>query len=127
MLNNNAHDFWSEVKRIRSHRSGSSRTVDGQTDPSSIADVFAKNYPELYSSVPYDFKEMQRINKDINCLLSSQQMSSDYIYSCNDVKDAVSHLKAHKSDGHLGLSSDHIINANDLFFLLILLFYFHLL
>jgi len=70
MLHNNARDFWSEVKRIRSHRSGSCRTVDSQTDPSSIADVFAKNYRELYSSVPYDFNEMQRINEDINCLLS---------------------------------------------------------
>jgi len=59
---------------------------------------------------------MQRINEDINCLLSSEQMSSDYIYSCNDVKDAVSHLKAHKSDGNSGLSSDYIINASDLFF-----------
>jgi len=59
---------------------------------------------------------MQRINEDINWLLSSQQMSSNYIYSCNDVKDAISHLEAHKSDGNLGLSSDHIVNANDLFF-----------
>jgi len=100
MLKNNARDFWSEVERIRSHRSGSSRTVDSQTDPSSIAGVFAKNYRELYSSVPYDFNKMQRTNEDINCLLSSEQMSSDYIYSCNDVKDAVSHLKAHKNDGH---------------------------
>jgi len=67
MLNNNARDFWSEVKRIRSHRSGSSRTVDGRTDLSSKAGVFAKNYRELYSSVPHDFNVMQRINEDINC------------------------------------------------------------
>jgi len=26
------------------------------------------------------------------------------------------HLKAHKSDGHSGLSRNHIINASDLFF-----------
>ena len=106
ILDNNSRNFWSEIKRIRSSRSGSSRTVDDQTDPSSIARVFAENYRELYSSVPYDFNEMQRINDDINCLLSSEQMSSDYIYSCNDVKDAVSHLKAHKNDGNLDLSSD---------------------
>ena len=116
MLNNNSRNFWSEIKRIRSSRSGSSRTVDDQTEPSSIAKVFAENYRELYSSVPYDFNEMQRINDDINCLLSSEQMSSDSIYSCNDVTDAVSHLKEHKNDGNLGLSSDHIINASDSFF-----------
>jgi len=102
MLKNNARDFWREVKRIRSHRSGSSRTVDGRTDPSSIAGVFAKNYRELYSSVQFNFNEMQPINEDINCLLSSEQMSSDYIYSCNYVKDAVSYLKAQKNDGNSG-------------------------
>ena len=45
-----------------------------------------------------------------------QQVPSDCIYTCSEVKDAVSHLKAHKRDGTSGLSSDHIINASDLFF-----------
>ena len=116
VLKNDSRDFWSEIKRIRSYRSGWSRTVDDQTDPSSIAKVFAEKYRELYSSVPYDINEMQRIHDDINCLLYSEQMSSDCIYSFQDVKDAVLHLKAHKSDGNVGLSSDHIINASDLFF-----------
>jgi len=100
---------------MRSHRSGSSRTVDGQTHPSSIANVFAKNYRELYSSVPYDFNKMQRITEDINCLLSSEQMSSDYIYSCNDVKDF--------TQVYLVIISLMPVIC----FLLILLFYFHLL
>jgi len=79
---------------------------------------FPNNYRKLYSSVPYDFNDLQRINKDINCWLSFEQMSSDYNYSCRptDVKDVVSHLKTHKSDGNLGQSSDHIFNAIDLFF-----------
>jgi len=33
--------------------------------------------------------------------------------SVYDVRDAVSHLKAHKRDGCTGLESDHIINAGD--------------
>jgi hypothetical protein len=116
LLHNKTRDFWSEIKRIRSSRSGTSRTVDDQTEPSNIARLFADNYRELYTSVPYDVNEMQRIIDDINCSLSTEQVSVDCIYRCNDVKDAVSHLKAHKSDGNLGLSSDHIINASDSFF-----------
>jgi len=91
-----------------------------QTEPSNIARLFADNYRELYTNVPYDFNEMQCIIDDISCLLSTERVSSDCIYSCNDVKDAVSHLKAHKSDGNLGLSSDHIINTSDSFLLILL-------
>jgi hypothetical protein len=29
LSNNSTRDFWSEIKRIRSNRSGTSRTVDG--------------------------------------------------------------------------------------------------
>ena len=55
------------------------------------------------------------MNDDIDSLLLTEQMSTDCIFTCNDIKDAVSHLKPHKSDGNSGLSSDHIINASDLF------------
>ena len=37
LLHNNVRYFWSEIKRMRSSRSGVSRTVDYQTEPSSIA------------------------------------------------------------------------------------------
>ena len=43
-------------------------------------------------------------------------MSHECIFTYNDIKSAVSHLKPHKSDGNSGLSSNHIINASDLFF-----------
>ena len=56
---------------------------------------------------------MQYINEDISGLLSTESMSSDCLCTCNDAKDAVLHLKAHKSDGTSGLSSDHIVNAGD--------------
>ena len=90
--------------------------MDDQSDPGNIARLFANHYRELYTSVSYDFKEMQWINDELNCLLLIEQMSGDCIFGCSIVKEAVSHLKAHKRDGDLGLSSDHIINASDLFF-----------
>ena len=37
ILNNSTRDFWSEIKRIRSNGSGTSRIVDGQTESISIA------------------------------------------------------------------------------------------
>jgi len=45
------------------------------------------------------------------------------VYIYNDVKDAISYLKAHKGDGNSGLSSDHIIHAIVMYDLYILLCY----
>jgi len=54
IINNDARDFWSEIKRIRSNKAGKSRIVDGQTEDINIAKLFADKYRELYTSVPYE-------------------------------------------------------------------------
>ena len=36
MLRNSSRDFWSEVKRLRDHKSCISRTIDGQTEDHDI-------------------------------------------------------------------------------------------
>ena len=113
LLNNSNRDFWSEIKRIRSSKSGSCRTVDGQSEAISIAKLFADKYRDLYTSVPYDVSEMQIIQNDVNNLLKNVSSCADCIFNLCDVKSAVSHLKAHKNDGSTGLTSDHIINAGD--------------
>jgi hypothetical protein len=51
--------FWTEVKMIRNGKACNARTVDGFTDESSIAKLFANNYRCLYSSVPYNAAELQ--------------------------------------------------------------------
>ena len=70
ILNNDARDFWSEIKRIRSNKAGTSRIVDGQTESVSIAKLFANQYRELYTSVPYDRDEMLRIQNEVGELIA---------------------------------------------------------
>ena len=65
MLNNDPRNFWSEVKRIRSNKAGTSRIVDGKSESISIAKLFASQYRELYTSVPYNKDEMLGIQKDV--------------------------------------------------------------
>ena len=116
MLHNNTRDFWSEIKRIRTSKLCNNCIVDGQSEHSDIVKLFAVKYRELYSSVPYDADELQCISNDVNNLILTELNQWDCFWSCNDVKTAVSHLKKHKSDGNLGLTSDHIINAGDVCF-----------
>jgi len=47
LLTNGARDFWSEIKHIRSSKTGTSCSVDGHTEASSIAKLFADIYCDL--------------------------------------------------------------------------------
>jgi len=72
LLTNGAHDVWSEIKHIRSSKTGISCSVDGHTEATSITKLFADKYSDLYyTSVPYDVNEMQHIQDDVNCLLTN--------------------------------------------------------
>jgi hypothetical protein len=123
LLNNNTRDFWSEVKRIRYKKSGTTRVVDGRTEAFDIAKLFADKYRDLYSSVPYDVNDMQSIQSEVNILLKTISSHADCTINLHDLISAVSRLKAHKNDGGTGLTSDHIINAgNDCYVHMAMLF-----
>ena len=115
LLSDPSRSFWDEVKKIRNNKTGFSKIVDGCTDESSISQVFATKYKQLYNSVPFDNDELEIIRNDIDASLSNSCIDSDTIITCHEVQAAIAKLKAHKSDGNIGLSSDHFIHAgNDL-------------
>jgi len=41
IFSDDGHNFWAEIKRIRSNKARSSKTIDGLTDVESIAKLFA--------------------------------------------------------------------------------------
>jgi hypothetical protein len=113
LLEDGGRNFWSEIKRIRSKKENVSRSVDGLSEADSIAKLFAAKYRELYTSVPYNEIEMQEIIGGVQAQLANTTFSQDCIFNFNDVKTAVSKLKAHKSEGSSDFTSDHIIHAGD--------------
>ena len=113
IINDGGRNFWSEIKRIRSNKSSNSRIVDGQTDVEAIAKLFATKYRELYTSVPYDKDDMQRIVDDVNDSIKGESTYSDCIVHLQDAKSAVGRLKLHKNDGGSCLSTDNFINIGD--------------
>jgi len=68
MLQSNARNFSSDVRRIRSSKSVNSRIVDNETDSRNVANVFTDNYREFYTSVSYNVTKMQCITNDANGL-----------------------------------------------------------
>ena len=104
-------------------RSGSSCSscIDGSTCSNDIADLFAKQYQDLYTSVPYIQADMSRIYEEIKASITL------YDHRCfvtvPEVIDAMCKLKPGKSNGYMGLSSDYFLHAcRDLFVHISLLF-----
>ena len=111
LIDDPSRNFWAEVRKIRSGKLTSSKIVDGCTDESSIAQLFALNYRRLYSSVPYDASEMQDILNELDVRIRDSGLnSSDHIFNSADVRDAIDKLNLHKGDGNCALT-DHLLRA----------------
>ncbi len=62
------------------------------------------SFYELYNFVPSDEENMDRIKEYI----SEQCEEHDCVVNQHDVDKALDHLKANKSDGDVGLMSNHL-------------------
>ena len=62
------------------------KRMDGQTNSTDIAEVFADKYSTLYTSVPYDVNEMSSIRSTLN--LSSVISRQEELVSSHDVLSA---------------------------------------
>jgi len=111
IVDNCHRDFWSEVRKIKGCDRSVSGIVDGMTGNDDIANTFADKYDNLYTSVPYNKEDMQHIVEHIDNDID--EFTEDCIISFKDVVDAILTFKSNKNDGHLGLSTDHLINACD--------------
>jgi hypothetical protein len=78
---------------------------------SDIAQHFAGKYEELYTSVPYDRDDMISIRNLIHDSIPFVRFDNDCVILPADVQAAIDKLKPGKSDGGIGLTSDHFINA----------------
>lgn len=113
VIHDRGRNFWSEIKKIRGTKARSPGAVDGLSDTPSIAALFADKYRDLYTSVPYDEVDMQRIMDVVNSKLPCTNVTSDYMFYATEVREAIGHMKRGKNDGSNELVSDHLINAND--------------
>jgi len=59
--------------------------------------------------VSYNESDMQRIIQDVNNMVTEGNISGCFRFHVCDIRTAVGHLKPHKRDGCIDLSSDHIL------------------
>ncbi len=106
---NKQRNLWDEVKRMVPCGKIVATQVDDASDPEAIANVFANKFEDLYQSVPTDADELN----DISSMIKEHIVNEDSIVQCDfsvdDIDKAIKKLNRGKSDGDIGLYSDHII------------------
>ncbi len=106
--NSDKRDFWKEVKRMEGKSKQIPPHVDGRTEAETINNVFTQKYEMLYNSVQSDESEIRGIHDKIKDDLSSYS-GENQIITVKEIQKAKEKLKRDKSDGGLGLWSNHIV------------------
>lgn len=110
VLNNHSRDFWKEIKQLNHVSSSGAVAVDGISDSSSVANMFADKYQNLYNCVPFDKEEMDKILISLNEKLCSNSSEKDrnILFSKEEITNAIANLKPNKNDGSNDLSTNHL-------------------
>ena len=113
ILDNDHRHFWNEVRKFKGKRCTLPVSVDGVKGEGQIADVFVNKYKTLYNSVKYNEARMNSIGKDIDLKLQdlSDHNVCSSLFKTEDVTVAIKCLRKGKSDGMLGVFSDHFIHG----------------
>ena len=119
---NKMHNFWSSLSKIRKSKRNTVSQMDGCTDDLDILQIFTTKYDSLYNSVGLNSEDVMLLLEDINTdamnLCYDRDNSKSHLHYLNveTVSCAISKMKAGKSDGYDGLTSDYLKNGSDLLY-----------
>ena len=114
--NNDSRNVWGELKKIDGTRKAIPPHVDGNHNYKDICNLFFTKYKHLYNSVPSVNSDIEsRIDKLIDC-----NKNNEYVdIKLETVLKAIAKLKPNKTDGDKGLYSNMVINAPELWVMLL--------
>ena len=110
VLANDSREFYKEAKKMCGNKRTTAASVDGKVENKDIAGLFGEQYKNLYNCISYDKHDMHNLWCNINSRCLSE---TDNTLTCtvSEVLQAVYKLQPGKSDGDVGLLSDHIIHG----------------
>lgn len=109
----NYRNLWREAKRSKGKGNRIPKTVDGVSGKEGISQLFAKKFSTLYNSVGFNQNEMNDIKREVKGKLDCKDsvFVEESMFKVHDLIEAFKYVKCNKSDGYLGLFSDHILNG----------------
>ena len=127
---NDRNGLWREARKMRGVNNCLPELVDNVSGEKEIAGLFGNKFKDIFNSVNYDHDELDKIKEELSESIinknSTDELIQDkmnYELSEHDIKLAMKSLASGKSDGNIGIFSDHIIRGSDLLHKYILLLY----
>jgi hypothetical protein len=92
MINNNSHNLWSELRKIKGRNAGIASCIDGLADNIEVSNLFKEKYETVFNDVPTASSEPDKVYGDIIKGVSS--CGKDIDINVEDVKFVISKLKS---------------------------------
>ncbi len=108
-------NLWRECRQMKGKGNKMPKVIDGISGDKEISDMLAKKFGILYNSVGYDPDHIKMVENSVHNKIE-ENINDDVIeglININDINNTIKQIKSNKSDGYLGLYSDHIINGTD--------------
>jgi hypothetical protein len=118
IIENDTRNFWIESRKMRGKNSKPPYSVDNITGDVEISELFADKFKTVFNSVGYDKGHLYRLQNVIHNrvnLLDIHECNSA-LMDGNELSDIINLIKHGKSDGNIGLFSDHIIHGTELLY-----------
>jgi hypothetical protein len=103
--------FHKEVKKYKGVKSRFANSVNGEQGNKNIAEVFAKEYKDLFNSCSYDQNFVHNFMQNLNTNIRDEGRLTHF--SDSDIHKAIKHIKFLKADGVFNLMSDHFKYATN--------------
>ena len=130
----NKKNMWEEAKRMRGKNSKVPHMVDDIVGDSEISNLFYSKFSHIFTSVGYDIEELEEIKSSVTQIIQEKSIVNDEpggsillaqnvtldvtlmdgLLNGDDVEDALQDLSSGKSDGNIGIYSDHYLHGTKL-------------
>jgi hypothetical protein len=125
LVSDPSRNFWNEVKKFRGKSTCIPHNINGTTGDKNIANEFANKFKTIFNSVGCSPQVLSNIQTSVSDILYNTSSSdvNNSLMKPTEMMSIMKDMKSGKSDGNLGLYSDHILNGTDkLFHFISLLF-----
>ena len=110
IIGDKSRTLWNEVKKLNTRKCSVPVCMDQATTSEEIMGVFKEKFQYVYNCNPTEPELLANIENEINRGVRYSSKKNVTMVTAQIVKEAISILNKGKSDGLLGLQTDHLIH-----------------
>ena len=120
LANSNKNKFWSTIKRLKTAKPPSSDVIDGYNGMEAC-NVFKRKYENLYNRDNLNELDIvkKKIDDNVNHCATNRCRHQLHYVTVEQVKRAISNLKAGQRENGCNLVSDYFLSGTDKLFIML--------